>query len=263
MSGPRFSPRAPRGTSTPAPLMLESRMPASSPRSVLRRPARTLVPAPRTPVPTPPVGRRQVPTGPLAVAVVLLGIFLTGLGLGQATTTTLTLDRAPGGPDVPPPRAFPVLEPSRPNRLAIPAISVDALVHGVGLASDGTVAVPSARRHRQVGWFDRGPTPGQFGPAVLVGHVDGPNGPSVFYNLAKLRPGDRIEVTRRDRDVALFEVNSVEHFDKERVPAFRVHGDFSRPSLRLVTCGGRWVGGGIGYADNIIVFASLVGVRRA
>jgi hypothetical protein len=42
-----------------------------------------------------------------------------------------------------------------------------------------------------------------------------------------------------------------------------VYGDFSRPGLRLITCGGEWKGGSIGYADNIIVFASLVGSRAA
>ena len=38
----------------------------------------------------------------------------------------------------------------------------------------------------------------------------------------------------------------------------RVYGDYSRPGLRLVTCGGNWLGGGEGYSDNVIVFASLV-----
>jgi hypothetical protein len=29
------------------------------------------------------------------------------------------------------------------------------------------------------------------------------------------------------------------------------------PRLALVTCGGNWVGGETGYADNVIVFARL------
>lgn len=70
-----------------------------------------------------------------------------------------------------------------------------------------------------------------------------------------------MEVTRRDRAVAVFEVNSVEHFDKEALPVERVYGDYARPGLRLITCGGRWLGDGIGYADNIVVFASLIEVR--
>ena len=61
--------------------------------------------------------------------------------------------------------------------------------------------------------------------------------------------------------MAIFEVDSVRRFDKERFPTDEVFGDFSRPHLRLVTCGGQWVGGETGYAENVVVFASLVRTR--
>lgn len=237
------------------------------PRSVLRRPPAPLRPAGATAVPAPrlPVRRerprRPLPTGVLAVVLLLVGLFAVAAGLGQATG--FRLPNPFRAADKPPPRAFPVLEPSRPMRLEIPAIKVKAPVTDVGLAADGSVGVPPPGRHNEAGWFERGPTPGQFGPAVIVGHVDSRTGPSVFHDLGKLKPGQRIEVVRRDRRVAVFEVNSVEHFAKAKLPVDRVYGDFSRPSLRLVTCGGRWVGGGAGYSDNVIVFASLVSSRRA
>jgi sortase (surface protein transpeptidase) len=197
----------------------------------------------------------------VSVLLVLVGLFATGAGLGQATGT---LSWPPWGPDnEPPPRAFPVLEPSRPIRILIPSIDVRAPVHAVGLASDGTIAVPAVQLHNEAAWYERGPTPGQFGPAIIVGHADTRTGPSVFHDLAKLRPGATIEVTRRDRKVAVFKVNSVERFAKTRLPADRVYGDYSRPGLRLITCGGRWLGSGIGYEDNLIVFASLVDTHRA
>jgi hypothetical protein len=192
--------------------------------------------------------------------LLLVGLFAVGAGLGQATG--FSLPNPFRGPDKPPPRAFPVLEPSRPLRLTIPSIGVEAPVLEVGLADDGSVDVPPLARHNEAGWFERGPSPGQFGPAVIVGHADTHTGPSVFHNLGRLKPGQRIEVARRDRRVAVFEVNSVEHFGKTRLPVDRVYGDFSRPALRLVTCGGRWLGGGNGYSDNVIVFASLVSSRR-
>jgi hypothetical protein len=40
-------------------------------------------------------------------------------------------------------------------------------------------------------------------------------------------------------------------------------GDFSRPGLRLITYGGQWVGGRLGYADNVVVFASLVSAYQS
>ncbi|GAB3141440.1 hypothetical protein GCM10027290_14170 [Micromonospora sonneratiae] len=156
-----------------------------------------------------------------------------------------------------------MLEPSRPVRIVVKSIKVNAPVHQVGLAADGSIAVPALERHNETGWYDRGPTPGQFGPAIIVGHADTRTGPSVFHNLSKLRPGARVEVTRADQSVAVFEVNSVERFDKSGLPADRVYGDFARPGLRLITCGGQWVGGSIGYADNVVAFASLIKSRGA
>jgi hypothetical protein len=191
----------------------------------------------------------------------LAGVFCTGLGLGQATGAIRLPDWA-WARDAAPPREFPVLEPSRPIRISIPSIGVRAPVHGVGLADDGSIAVPDNNRRNEAGWYRAGPTPGQFGPAVIVGHVDTRTGPAIFHDLATLRPGAKIEVTRRDRRVAVFKVNSVETFSKAKLPPDRVYGDFSRPGLRLITCGGRWAGGDLGYADNVVVFASLVSSHK-
>ncbi len=264
---PRFSPKAPAGRAPQQPVAPVSRAPSSTPRSVLRRAPALPAPLPRravgsgrTPVPLPPVGRNPVPTGPIAIALVLVGLFCVSLGIGSATGFSLPdMFREPGKA---PPRAFPVMEPSRPLRITIPAIGVDAPVRRVGLADDESVAVPPLARHNEAGWYERGPTPGQFGPAMIVGHADTRTGPSIFHDLGRLRPGATVEVTRQDGSVAVFEVNSVERFGKGNLPARRVYGDYSRPALRLVTCTGRWLGGSIGYSDNLIVFASLTGTRN-
>jgi hypothetical protein len=248
------------------------------PESVLRRrpvevvmPPRRL-PAPphaparrlprRRPLPPPPPvrGRRQVPIGVIAAALVFIGLFCVGMGLGNATGFDITGWLR--GPGKPPPREFPVMEPSRPVRIAIPVIGVAAPILQVGLAKDGSVAVPPLKRHNEAGWFRDGPTPGQFGSALIVGHADTRTGPSVFYRLAKLKPGQRVEVLRDDRSTAVFEVNSVENFGKDKLPIKRVYGDYSRPALRLITCGGTWLGEARGYSDNIVVFASLVESRQ-
>jgi sortase (surface protein transpeptidase) len=203
--------------------------------------------------------RRPVPLGLFAVVLVFVGLFAVGAGLGAATG--FDVRDLFKGPDKPPPREFPVLEPSRPMRLTIPAIKVEAPILDVGLAKDGSVAVPPLERHNEAGWFDEGPTPGQFGPALIVGHADTRSGPSVFHQLGRLKPGQMIEVLREDHETAVFQVNSVEHYGKEKLPIQRVYGDYSRPALRLVTCGGTWLGGSRGYSDNVIVFASLVGTK--
>jgi sortase (surface protein transpeptidase) len=148
-------------------------------------------------------------------------------------------------------------------RIVIPSIDVRASVHGVGRDRDGGIAVPALALTNEAGWFTEGPSPGQYGPAILVGHVDTRDRPAVFSRIDDLRAGARIEITRRDRNVAVFEVNSVETFGKSDLPVARVYNDYSRPGLRLITCGGSWVGGDLGYASNVIVFASLVAVHKA
>lgn len=191
----------------------------------------------------------------LAAALVLAGVFSLGLGVSRTTGPgwlTLPWGRAaagePGG----------VLAPSNPTRVTIPAAGVDARIHPVGLDRTGAIAAPSMHRADQVGWYRDGPAPGQYGAAVLVGHVDDRDGPAVFHRAGHLRPGDRVEVSRRDGQVARFEVTRVGTYPKVRLPADEVYGDFDRPELRLITCGGRWLGGETGYADNVVVFATLV-----
>ncbi|MGC4853844.1 class F sortase [Micromonospora sp. DT4] len=211
----------------------------------------------------PPLARRRFgdrPGLPVLIIATLMVLIMAMLGVEQVTGVSLLPDRISAGLR-PPPKKFPVLPASRPTALAIDTIDLQAPLHDVGIAPDGTIAVPDVARAQEAGWYDQGPTPGQYGPAVIVGHVDTTTGPAVFHRLRELRSGDQVDITRADGQVAVFEVNSVQRFGKERLPVDEVYGDFSRPSLRLITCGGRWVGGETGYADNLVVFASLVKSR--
>ncbi|WP_436278262.1 class F sortase [Micromonospora gifhornensis] len=199
---------------------------------------------------------------PLAVVLVLLGVFATGAGLGRSVGDPLQWATAAGGDTST--RSVPVAPTApRPVSLTVAAVDISAAVKPVGDAPDGTIDVPPLSRHEETGWYDRGPVPGEPGPAVIVGHVDTKTGPSVFYDLHKLRVGDTIEVKREDGSVAVFTVNSVERFPKDELPADRIYGHDGPPSLRLITCGGQWVGGPTGYADNVIAFATHTTTRPA
>ncbi|MET8201839.1 class F sortase [Micromonospora taraxaci] len=216
--------------------------------------------------PTAVAPRRSRPSGrspwsvPLAVVLVLAGVFATGAGLGRSVGP---FDFAPAGGDRPPRSESVGLSASRPVRLSVPSIKVAAPVEPVGQARDGSIAVPPLERHNETGWYDRGPTPGEPGPAVIVGHVDTKTGPSVFYDLGKLKPGDLIEVARADESVVVFRIDTVEHFPKDQLPAERIYGHDGPPGLRLITCGGQFIGGRTGYADNVIAFATFQSSRKS
>jgi sortase family protein len=111
----------------------------------------------------------------------------------------------------------------------------------VGLTAQHTLQVPAPGPHyNEAAWYKYSSTPGSLGPAVIVGHVDSAaQGPSVFFNLGDLRPGDKVLVTRADGLVAVFRVDGVRRYPKAHFPTMRVYGNTDYAALRLVTCGGR------------------------
>jgi sortase (surface protein transpeptidase) len=138
--------------------------------------------------------------------------------------------------------------------LRIPSIGVDAGMVYVGREEDRTMAVP--RDAAMAGWYVHSPSPGDLGPAVIVGHVA--PGPAVFASLERLVPGELVEVTRVDGSVARFAVTRVERHPKDAFPTAAVYGDTLGPELRLITCGGNFNPLTRHYTDNVIAFAVAV-----
>lgn len=150
------------------------------------------------------------------------------------------------------------LRPSRPVRLVIPRLKVRTALLSLGKNPDGTLEVPPAARAQLAGWYRLGVAPGARGPAVIAGHVDSRTGPAVFYRLGELRPGDLVQVLRRDRLTAVFRIDSVERVAKDRFPTKQVYAHITYPGLRLITCGGAFDQTTRQYTDNVIAFGHLV-----
>ncbi|NMO55973.1 class F sortase [Actinoplanes sp. TBRC 11911] len=142
---------------------------------------------------------------------------------------------------------------AKPVRLRIPALKVSTSLEPLGLATDGTIAVPT--RTDVAGWYADGPRPGQAGPAVVLGHVDSREGPGVFIDLVTLKPGALIKVDRADRTSVTFRVTGVRRVPKTKFPTDLVYAPTLDPALRLVTCGGGFDTTRRSYRDNVIVFA--------
>jgi sortase (surface protein transpeptidase) len=155
------------------------------------------------------------------------------------------------------------LPASNPQWIDVPAIGVKSSLVALGLNADQTVEVPPVDQPMQAGWYKHGPTPGQTGPAVVLGHVNGGGRDGVFARLHELRPGDEIRIGREDGQVARFVVERMDQVPKNQFPADAVYGNTSEPELRLITCGGSFDEDADSYRDNIIAYAVFTGVVDA
>nr|WSW69354.1 class F sortase [Streptomyces sp. NBC_00995] len=205
----------------------------------------------------------QKAKGWLLVVAALAGLWLVRNGAATQLTppAPASADAFAAGPGLLP--GSPVAEPLRPSapvRITIPAIRVDAPMMRLGLGPDGSLDVPPAGNTDLVGWYQDGPPPGARGTAIVAGHVDNAQGPSVFYDLGSMKKGSTVEVLRRDGRTAVFSVDAIEVYDNEDFPDRRVYGASQHASLRLITCGGGF-SPSTGYEGNVVAYAHLTGVR--
>ena len=196
----------------------------------------------------------------LAVIVIAAGIGLGYLRYGVTHEPDPSTIVPPGvsasTPVLAKPSSTPVgLPASAPVRIIIPAIGVNAPVVGVG-DPGGVVGVPPLSDHNLAGWFAGSVTPGQNGPSLIDGHVDSVTGPSVFFSIKDLKPGDVIKVLRKDGSTVQFQVTWLQSVPKTIFPWKAVLGPTGYPALRLVTCGGPFDYLTGHYVNNIIVYAN-------
>ncbi|RCH67318.1 class F sortase [Streptomyces sp. SDr-06] len=156
-----------------------------------------------------------------------------------------------------PPRPLP---PSPAVSLAVPHLGIEAPVMALDLDGQRHLATPPVDDPKVVGWYRGGPSPGESGTAVAIGHLDTKTGPAVFAGLRSLRPGRSVEARRADGRIAVYTVDRVRTYEKTHFPDQEVYGGTGRPELRLITCGGRFHAK-TGYESNLVVFAHLTQVR--
>ncbi len=162
-----------------------------------------------------------------------------------------------GGPDSTSTHSYvAALGRSRPVHLSVPRVGIETSLMELGLQPDGTIEVPPDDSTSPAGWYRYLASPGEVGTAVIVGHLDSPQAPAVFFNLGAMRPGDHLSVTRADRTIANFTVTEVGSYPHDQFPTQAVYGPSPVPVLRLVTCGGPFQRG-VGYDGNVVVFADM------
>lgn len=145
----------------------------------------------------------------------------------------------------------------RPTEVRIPKIGADSSLLAVAVDHTGQIAVPSVQQPMQAAWYRLSPVPGDVGPAIILGHVDGNKQPGIFYKLKDLTAGDEIFVTRSDGQNLKFVVDHLTQVPKDQFPADAVYGNTDKPQLRLITCGGVFDHAEHSYEDNVVVYANL------
>ncbi|OII43075.1 MULTISPECIES: class F sortase [unclassified Plantibacter] len=143
------------------------------------------------------------------------------------------------------------------SRVQIPSIGVDAAVEPLERDASGVLLPPV--EWEDAGWYRAGVMPGQVGPAVIAGHLDTTLREAVFVHLKQLVAGDQVTVTMSDGSTATYAVDRAIDVEKKTFPTEEVYGPTPDAQLRLITCNGPFDDAANTYANNYVVFASLVG----
>jgi LPXTG-site transpeptidase (sortase) family protein len=215
------------------------------------------------------MARRHHLTG-RALAGALLAGLLTACAPSSAEEPVPVMPSSPPGPtaegsptslpNVPVRDATAPAQASKaaPVRLVVRSLDIDMDVVPVGVADDGTMAIPPDAH--DAGWYRFGPAPGSAGHTVLAAHVDSRlSGIGPFARLRDVEKGVTVVVTDSARDDHRYRVTSVRRIPKDDAPVASWFAREGRERLVLVTCGGAWRADIGHYADNVVVTADPIG----
>ncbi len=193
----------------------------------------------------------------LLAGLVAVAVLASGCGSPEVTPPSVSSPAPPTSAPESTPAESTAPVRSVPVSVRIPRIGAGSSLIPLGLNADQTIQVPPVSTPMQAGWYVNSPAPGETGPAVILGHVDGNRQPGIFYRLRELKTGDEVLVDREDGTGVRFTVTKVDQVPKDRFPTEAVYGDTDGPELRLITCGGAFDRAAHNYLDNIIVYAVL------
>ena len=174
----------------------------------------------------------------------------------KPTTTTV-----PTTPKTAAPPAYGATRPAQgaqlPNTIRLPKGGTAYLVH-VQVANDGSLPIPSGVN--QAVWWGTGLN-APSGATVFAGHVNWAGAIGPFAELWQDNAGAVITVRDNSGTQWRYQVTQVLTLNKDQLPqqAPTLFSPSGPPRIVLATCGGEWVGGTLGYADNRIVVATPIG----
>ncbi len=204
--------------------------------------------------------RRFGRVGAIAVALALLLAMAATTGAQQPIVSTqvgevpTTGALRPGPIGLLPPQPAQLRGP-RPVSITIQKIGVNATIETIEIV-DGVMQDPTGPW--VVSWYKETARLGETGNIVMAGHLDYWDvGPAVFYNIAQLTEGDRIEITGEDGQTYVYEVDWVRNYDNANAPIQEIVGPTDNESLTLITCGGPF-----DYVNGVYLQRTVVRAHR-
>lgn len=124
----------------------------------------------------------------------------------------------------------------------------------MGLMADGNMESPKGPA--EVGWYKRGPRPGDKGSSVVAGHFGWFNQqPAAFDNLHKLTKGDHLYVLDDQGKSIAFVVRESRSYSPDDDTADVFTRNDGGSYLNLITCEGAWDETQHAYSKRLVVFA--------
>ena len=151
----------------------------------------------------------------------------------------------------------------------IPDLGVHARnLVALGLNKDGSPSTPPTSTPQVLGYYGLGGAPCQPGPSkvpfVLIGHVDGNHQNGVFYQLKNLKPGATITIGLDNGHSCSYHTTKLAEYKKQDLAqknaaaAKQIWGPVPDGEIRLISCGGAFIGPPLYYQDNLVGMGLLV-----
>ena len=116
---------------------------------------------------------------------------------------------------------------------------------------------PTDAQH--VAWYKETARIGEPGNMLLAGHLNWWRVPdAVFFNLARLQPGDGIAIAGDGGDTSRYVVEWVRQLPSGEAPGDDVLGMTAWPAATLITCAGSWDATISSYEERTVVRARYV-----
>jgi hypothetical protein len=156
----------------------------------------------------------------------------------------------------PPAQTSSIPQPPAPNTVLLPKGGRASLVR-TGVAGDGTLQIPDGVSKAAL-WGAA--LDGRVGATLIAGHINWAGVAGPFAELWGAQAGQTVTVVDAAGKRLTFAVDQVLTVDKDNLPqhADELFGQTGPHRLVLVTCGGQWVGGALGYDENRVVIAHPV-----